>query len=161
MVHKQTPTGWSTIPFRRGESVESRRSGPFLLLCIYAAHPGERFTNSELRTLLREVLPGRPSLNVTDFFSQLKNKRPSVPVVREGDTTYLPQSAKVCILAYQGEDAMEPSSSSTESIDLYTRPDCPIGLWPAPSTWSRPADFGHRPYPNLIPIPIRTLMPSY
>ena len=79
-VLKRTQGGWSRINFRSGETYESRRSGPFLLLCIYASHPGKRLTNAELRSLLQEDLPDRPSVNVTDFFNQLRKKRPSLPV---------------------------------------------------------------------------------
>ena len=46
---------WKKIPFR------GRRKGPFLLLCIYARHPGRRFTPGELEVMLRTDLedPGR------------------------------------------------------------------------------------------------------
>ena len=96
---KGTQAGWDRIHFRAGDTYESRRSGPFLLLCIYASHPGKRFTNAELRSLLQEDLPDRPALNVTDFFNQLRKKRPSLPVARDGDSTYLSESFKVCLLA--------------------------------------------------------------
>ena len=111
---KRTQAGWSRIHFRAGETYESRRSGPFLLLCIYARHPGKRFTNAELRSLLREDLPDRPSVNVTDFFNQLRKKRPSLPVARDGDSTYLPESLKVCLLTNQGVPSTAPHHSAAE-----------------------------------------------
>ena len=111
-VLKRTQSGWCKIHFRTGETAESRRSGPFLLLCIYASHPGKRFTNRELRNLLQNDLQDRHSLNVTDFFNQLRKKRPSLPVARDGDTTYLPESLKVCLLTNQRASAVASTSSS-------------------------------------------------
>ena len=113
-VLKRTQGGWSRINFRSGETCESRRSGPFLLLCIYASHPGKRFTNAELRGLLQEDLPDRPALNVTDFFNQLRKKRPSLPVARYGDSTYLPESFKVCLLANSDVPRKAPIESTAE-----------------------------------------------
>ena len=113
-VLKRTQGGWRRIHFRAGEAAESRRSGPFLLLCIYASHPGKRFTNRELRNLLQNDLPDRHSLNVTDFFNQLRKKRPALPVARDGDTTYLPESLKVCLLTNQRASAVASTSSSAE-----------------------------------------------
>ena len=111
-VLKRTKAGLNRVHFRAGETYESRRSRPFLLLCIYASHPGKRFTNAELRILLQEDLPDQPSVNVTDFFNQLRKKRPSLPVARDGDSTYLSESFKVCLLA-NGDESTKARIEST------------------------------------------------
>ena len=65
---------WKRIAFR------GRLKGPFLLLCLYARHPGRRFTSSELESLLRTELPDRSDLNVSNFFAQLqKRQSPQFP----------------------------------------------------------------------------------
>ena len=101
-VQRRTPTGWARVNFRAGRNFENRRSGPFLLLCIYGSNPGKKYTNVELRSLLHEDLSDRPSLNVTDFFNQLQKKRPSLPVAKDGDSTYIAESFRVCILSNRG-----------------------------------------------------------
>ena len=62
----QSRSGWQRIPFR------GKRKGPFLLLCIYARHPGKQFTISELETLLEADLVDREDPNVGDFLGQLQ-----------------------------------------------------------------------------------------
>lgn len=84
---------WKRVIFR------GRLKGPFLLLCIYARHPGRRFTSAELESLLRTELPDRAELNVSNFFAQLqKRQRPPVPVQREDDGSYIPETVNVCFL---------------------------------------------------------------
>ncbi len=84
---------WKRIAFR------GRLKGPFLLLCIYARHPGRRFTSAELESLLRTELPDRSDLNVSNFFAQLqKRQRPPVPVRRDDDGSYIPETVNVCFL---------------------------------------------------------------
>ncbi len=84
---------WKRIAFR------GRLKGPFLLLCIYARHPGRRFTSAELESLLRMELPDRSELNVSNFFGQLqKRQRPPVPVRRDDDGSYIPEMVNVCFL---------------------------------------------------------------
>ena len=95
---------WRKIPFR------GRRKGPFQLLCIYAPHPGKRFTVGELETLLAMELPDRVDLNVNDFFSQLQRK-PLVPVERDTDGSYIPASVRVCFLDYLPEFSDNGSSA--------------------------------------------------
>ena len=85
---------WKKIPFR------GRRKGPFLLLCIYARYPGRRFTAGELETLLKADLPERDGFNVSDFFSQLQRRAPLVPVRRDGDGSYISETAGICFLDY-------------------------------------------------------------
>ena len=92
---------WKKIPFR------GRRKGPFLLLCIYARHPGRRFTAGELETLLKADLLDRKDFNVSDFFAQLQKRGPLVPVRRDDDGTYIPETVKVCFL-----DHLLPSSQT-------------------------------------------------
>ena len=99
---------WEKIPFR------GRRKGPFLLLCIYARHPGKRFTTGELEVLLQADLPGRDGFNVSDFFAQLQKRAPLVAVERDGEGSYMPDTVDVCFLDQcpvpQGENGpAEPS----------------------------------------------------
>ena len=84
---------WKRIAFR------GRLKGPFLLLCLYARHPGRRFTSSELESLLRTELPDRAELNVSNFFAQLqKRQSPPVPVRRDADGSYIPETVNICFL---------------------------------------------------------------
>ena len=83
---------WRKLPFR------GRRKGPFLLLCVYARHPGRRFTTGELEVLLKSDLSGRDAFNVSDFFAQLQRRNPLVPVRRDDHGTYIPETVKVCFL---------------------------------------------------------------
>jgi hypothetical protein len=88
----RTSGQWKRLPFR------GRRKGPFLLICVYARHPGRRFTTGELEALLKPDLSERDSINVSDFFAQLQRRNPPVPVQRDDDGTYIPESVKVCFL---------------------------------------------------------------
>ena len=83
---------WRKLPFL------GRRKGPFLLLCVYARHPGRRFTTGELEVLLKSDLSGRDAFNVSDFFAQLQRRNPLVPVRRDDHGTYIPETVKVCFL---------------------------------------------------------------
>ena len=84
---------WKRIAFR------GRLKGPFLLLCLYARHPGRRFTSSELESLLRMELPDRSDLNVSNFFAQLqKRQSPRVPVRRDAEGSYIPETVNICFL---------------------------------------------------------------
>ena len=85
---------WRKISFR------GRRKGPFLLLCIYARYPGRRFTSGELETLLEADLLGREGFNVSDIFAQLHKRAPLVPVQRDDEGSYIPETVKVCFLDY-------------------------------------------------------------
>ncbi len=96
---------WKKVAFRG-------RQGPFLLLCVYARYPGRQFTIGELETLLGMELPDRVDLNVNDFFSQLQRK-PLVPVRRDTDGSYIPDSVKVCFLDHLPRPSGEPSSSDS------------------------------------------------
>ena len=83
---------WRKIPFR------GRRKGPFLLLCVYARHPGKRFSASELEIMLKADLPEREGFNVSDIFAQLQKRAHLVPVQRDADGTYIPGTVNVCFL---------------------------------------------------------------
>ena len=84
---------WKRIAFR------GKLKGPFLLLCLYARHPGRRFTSSELESLLRMELPDRSDLNVSNFFAQLqKRQSPRVPVRRDAEGSYIPETVNICFL---------------------------------------------------------------
>ena len=85
---------WKKLSFR------GRRSGPFLLLCVYARNPGRRFHHEELEVLLRADLRGRDGFNVGDFIAQLRRRGPLVPVQRDADGSYIPETAGVCFLDY-------------------------------------------------------------
>ena len=98
---------WKKILFR------GRRKGPFLLLCVYARHPGRRFTAGELEALLKADLSDRNGFNVSDFFAQLQKRDPLVPVQRDGDGTYIPETVKVCFL-----DRRLPSHQTTNGTGL-------------------------------------------
>ena len=91
---------WRKLPFR------GKRKGPFLLLCLYAHHPGRRFTNGELEMLLKPELPDRDGFNVSDFFSQLQRRNPLIPVQRDIHGSYIPETAGVCYLDHL--PALEP-----------------------------------------------------
>ena len=86
----KTGDRWKKITFR------GRRKGPFLLLCVYARHPGRRFTTGELEFLLKSDLPDRDAFNVSDFFAQLQKRNPLIPVQRDDHGTYIPPTARVC-----------------------------------------------------------------
>ena len=103
---------WRKIPFR------GRRKGPFLLLCVYARHPGRRFTSGELEVLLGEDLPEREVFNVSDIVAQLQRRKLPVPVQRDADGTYIPGTVGVCFLdhyrpAGQPADATAPSPGAS------------------------------------------------
>ena len=84
--------GWKKAPFR------GKRTGPFLLLCIYARHPGRRFTTAELQTLLEAELPDRDSINVSDILGQLMRRASFIPVQRDAQGSYIPEDVNVCFL---------------------------------------------------------------
>ena len=88
----KTAGRWKKLSFR------GKRKGPFLLLCVYARHPGRRFTTAELEFLLKSDLPDRDGFNVSDFFAQLQKRTPLVPVQRDDHGTYIPETATVCFL---------------------------------------------------------------
>jgi hypothetical protein len=94
---------WKKVAFRG-------RKGPFLLLCIYARHPGRRFTIGELETLLGMELPDRADFNVTDFFNQLQRK-PLVPVERDEEGSYIPEPVRVCFLDPRAESSANSPST--------------------------------------------------
>ena len=102
---------WKKVAFRG-------RQGPFLLLCVYARHPGRQFTVRELETLLGMELPDRADLNVNDLFNQLQRK-PLVPVERDRDGSCIPKSVSVCFLDHLPESSDNSSSAShTPMTDL-------------------------------------------
>ncbi len=86
---------WKKIPFR------GRRKGPFLLLCVYARYPGKRFTPRELEVLLEAGREDREGFNVSDIFTQLRRKAPLIPVQRDSDGTFIPETVNVCFLDHQ------------------------------------------------------------
>ncbi len=90
---------WIRLDFRIKGRSAGIRSGPFSLLCLYARYPGRRFTNGELRTLLEQEMVPRLALNVGDFIGQLLRRTPPLPVERDSDGSYIPESARVCLLA--------------------------------------------------------------
>ena len=103
---------WKKIAFR------GRRNGPFLLLCVYARHPGRRFTAGELESLLSTDLPEREIFNVSDIVAQLQRRKLPVPVRRDADGTYIPKTVGVCFLdhyrpAGQPADATAPSPGAS------------------------------------------------
>ncbi len=111
LVDKASGTAFARTNGRwRRLSFRGKRKGPFLLLCVYARHPGRRFTTSELELLLKSDMPGRDGFNVSDFFAQLQRRAPIVPVQRDDHGTYIPESAKVCFL-----DHMPPLQPNGES----------------------------------------------
>ena len=90
---------WTRLDFQIASAAIGVRSGPFMLLCVYARHPGRRrFTTGELRAIAGRGLSNRRSIGIGDFIRQLQRRDPSVPVVREGDRSYIPGSARVCLL---------------------------------------------------------------
>lgn len=103
----KTAGRWKKLSFR------GKRKGPFLLLCVYARHPGRRFTTAELEFLLRPELPDRDGFNVSDFYAQLQKRNPLVPVQRDDDGTYMPEAATVCFLDHwpSAEADVEPNGA--------------------------------------------------
>ena len=97
---------WKKIPFR------GKRKGPFLLLCIYARNPGKRFTPGELAVLLEADLIDRNGFNVSDIFTQLQKRAPLIPVQRDADGTYIPETVNVCFL----DHCAKPSADTLESL---------------------------------------------
>ena len=92
---------WNRLDFRIGDRAAGIRSGPFSLLCIYARHPGQRFTNAELRMLLDRDLSDRASVDVGEFISQLRRRKPRLPVDRDEVGSFLDDSVNVCFLDYR------------------------------------------------------------
>ena len=97
-VFLKTGGTWTRQDFRVRDTSTGIRSGPFALLSIYARHPGRRFTNGELRAMVSQDLTDRLSVNVGDFISQLRRRRPRLPVEQDDDTSFLPESVRVCLL---------------------------------------------------------------
>ena len=89
---------WTRLDFRIYRTSTGIRSGPFSLLCIYARHPGRRFTNGELRALVSPDLTDRLSVNVGDFISQLRRRSPRLPIEQDDDVSFLPDSVRVCLI---------------------------------------------------------------
>ena len=110
---------WKKIPFR------GRRKGPFLLLCIYARHPGRRFTTGELEVMLRTDLEDRDGFNVSDFFAQLHKRTPLVPVQRDDGRSYIPDTVSVCFLDHfpAPQSAYGVTASTEEYTDLPNKPE--------------------------------------
>ena len=109
----RTTGQWRKLSFR------GRRKGPFLLLCLYARHPGRRFTTAELEFLLKPDLPDRDGFNVSDFFAQLQKRNPLVPVQRDDQGTYIPEAVTVCFLDHwpSAEADVEPDGAA-EQVSL-------------------------------------------
>ncbi len=108
----RTAGRWKKLSFR------GKRKGPFLLLCVYARHPGRRFTTAELEFLLKPDLPDRDGFNVSDFYAQLQKRNPLVPVQRDDDGTYIPEAATVCFLDHwpSAEADVEPDGDLEQEL---------------------------------------------
>ena len=97
-VFLRTDGTWTRLDFRIRDTSAGIRSGPFSLLCVYARYPGRQFTNGELRAMLSPDLADRLTVNVGDFISQLRRRRPRLPVEQDDNTTFIPDSVRVCLL---------------------------------------------------------------
>ena len=97
-VFLRTDGTWTRLDFRIRDTSVGIRSGPFSLLCVYARYPGRQFTNGELRAMLSPDLADRLTVNVGDFISQLRRRRPRLPVEQDDNTTFIPDSVRVCLL---------------------------------------------------------------
>ena len=97
-VFLRTSGTWTRLDFRIRDTSTGIRSGPFSLLSIYARYPGRRFTNGELRAMISQDLTDRLTVNVGDFISQLRRRRPRIPVEQDDNTSFLPDSLRVCLL---------------------------------------------------------------
>ena len=104
---------WEKIPFR------GKRKGPFLLLCVYARHPGKRFTAGELEMLLQADLPGRDGFNVSDFYAQLRKRAPLVPVERDSEGSCIPATVEVCFLDQFPAPQAQSDPAESPSPSLY------------------------------------------
>ena len=123
LVDKAAGTAFArTVGKWRKLSFRARRSGPFLLLCVYARNPGRRFHHEELEVLLRADLSGRDGFNVGDFIAQLRRRGPLVPVQRDADGSYIPETVGVCFLDYHlpsppAADETGPSQDDSSTGD--------------------------------------------
>ena len=122
LVDKASGTAFARTNGRwRRLSFRGKRKGPFLLLCVYARHPGRRFTTSELEMLLKSDMPDREGYNVSDFFAQLQRRTPLVPVQRDDHGTFIAESAKVCFLDHrsspQHNEAGTPLTATGPLVD--------------------------------------------
>lgn len=108
----RTAGNWKKLSFR------GKRKGPFLLLCVYARHPGRRFTTPELEFLLKPDLPDRNGFNVSDFFAQLQKRNPLVPVRRDDQGTYIPEAATVCFLDHWPSAEMDAGQDESLEQEL-------------------------------------------
>ena len=97
-VFLRTGGTWTRLDFRIRDTSAGIRSGPFSLLSVYARHPGRRFTNGELRAMVSPDLTNRLSVNVGDFISQLRRRTPPLPIEQGDNTSFLPDSIRVCLL---------------------------------------------------------------
>ena len=118
LVDKASGTAFARTSGRwRRLSFRGKRKGPFLLLCVYARHPGRRFTTSELEMLLKSDMPDRDGFNVSDFFAQLQKRNPLVPVQRDDHGTFIPESAMVCFLDHWATPLPDDESASVPAPD--------------------------------------------
>ena len=69
------------------------------MLCLYARHPGKRFTVKELSALLETELPSeRADFNVNDFIGQLARRGALIPVERDSTGSFLPESVGIYLV---------------------------------------------------------------
>ena len=106
---------WTRLDFRVRDRAAGIRSGPFSLLCIYARHPGQRFTNGELRMLLEWELSDRVSVDVGEFISQLQGRRPRLAIQRDDTGSFLDDAVKVCLLDHRPPPTTAGPSSQPSS----------------------------------------------
>ena len=88
---------WTWLDFRTRSSKAGIPSGPYALLCIYARHPGRRFTNRQLSALLKRQMTARDSLNIRDFIYQLQGREPRIPVRQDDAGSFLDDAVRVCL----------------------------------------------------------------
>ena len=91
-VFLRTGGTWTRLDFRIRDTSTGIRSGPFSLLSVYARHPGRRFTTGELRAMVSPDLTDRLSVNVGDFISQLRRRRPRLPIEQDDERKGVPRS---------------------------------------------------------------------
>ena len=78
--------------------------------------------------MLDADIPDRNRFNISDFFSQLQKRAPLVPVQRDAEGTYIPETVKVCFL-----DHHLPSPQTTD------------GTGPSQEDFSGPANGPEEP----------------
>ena len=91
--------------------------------------------------LLQGQLINRQTVDIGDIIRQLRRRRPSIPIEREGDLSFMPPSFAVCFLDRHGAPSLNNYSPPRPD-----GPDAPFYSFLILSTLARP------PIPPTTPV---------